>query len=72
MDFLLGSLTAGTGGDGMNLGTIENMEVNIPEHYYVLKYLTLGKLPVISVKIRRIYIMFLILGIGVNGVSCMP
>ena len=29
MDFLLGSLTAGTGGDGMNLGSIENMEVNI-------------------------------------------
>ena len=29
MDFLLGSLTAGTGGDGMNLGTIENMEVRI-------------------------------------------
>ena len=27
MDFLLGSLTAGAGGDGMNLGTIENMEV---------------------------------------------
>lgn len=27
MDFLLGSLTAGTGGDGMNLGSIENMEV---------------------------------------------
>ena len=29
MDFLLGSLTAGTGGDGMNLGSIENMEVSI-------------------------------------------
>ena len=29
MDFLLGSLTAGTGGDGMNLGSIENMEVTI-------------------------------------------
>lgn len=29
MDFLLGSLTAGTGGDGMNLGSIENMEVII-------------------------------------------
>lgn len=28
MDFLLGSLTAGTGGDGMDLGSIENMEVN--------------------------------------------
>ena len=39
MDFLLGSLTAGTGGDGMNLGTIENMEVNIPENYAVYKQL---------------------------------
>ena len=34
MDFLLGSLTAGTGGDGMNLGTIENMEVRNNNHFH--------------------------------------
>lgn len=33
MDFLLGSLAAGTGGDGMNLGTIENMEVRNYNHF---------------------------------------
>ena len=39
MDFLLSSLTAGTGGDGMNLGTIENMEVNILEFMHYLNIL---------------------------------
>ena len=73
MDFLLGSLTAGTGGDGMNLGSIENMEVTIVllvviKHLRIVKCYNILKI----VAIIEMCILPFILGTIIDGMPCVP
>ena len=69
MDFLLGSLTAGTGGDGMNLGTIENMEVR--KNKDLIGTAQIKQLYSISLfENYDLITIFPNLGIGIDGMSC--